>query len=90
MIVTDDQQNVACQTQLAVTGHLSCSWMPVSGATYTVTVMRPASPDAIAAAETAAATPVSASGDGESTAAGGSNGIGGPAESFDLCQQSSE
>lgn len=54
MLVVDDQNNVACDASAVMASHLSCNWMPVQGASYTVQVMRPA-PDVAdpnAAAET--------------------------------------
>jgi len=42
MLVVDDQNNVACDASAIAASHLSCNWMPVQGASYTVQVMRPA------------------------------------------------
>jgi hypothetical protein len=42
MLVVDDQNNVACDASAIMASHLSCNWMPVQGASYTVQVMRPA------------------------------------------------
>ena len=54
MLVVDDQNNVACDASAIAASHLSCNWMPVQGASYTVQVMRPApaAADPAAAAET--------------------------------------
>ena len=42
LVVKDDQENVACESSTTVSGHLACSWMPDSGVTYSVQVLRPA------------------------------------------------
>ena len=53
MLIVDDQSNVACDTSMVSANHLSCNWMPVPGATYTVQVMRPAQdPSAANASQT--------------------------------------
>jgi hypothetical protein len=41
MQIVDDANNIACQTSLPNPGHQTCGWMPVEGAVYTVTLLRP-------------------------------------------------
>jgi len=55
MLIMDDQNNIACDTSTISASHLSCNWMPVSGATYTGQVMRAAAP--ADAASTSGTTP---------------------------------
>jgi len=82
MMVSDDQNTIVCQTTVTTLGSQSCGWVPVSGANYTVYVMRPASADAIAAAQAATVSPDAGS-DGANVAAN-QNGLGGATEDFVL------
>jgi hypothetical protein len=55
MLAIDDQGNVVCETPIPNTGHQVCTWLPQSGASYTLQVLRPASQADIAAAQAASA-----------------------------------
>ena len=48
MQITDDSNNVACQTSLPNPGHQTCGWMPAEGASYVVKVLRPLTASAAA------------------------------------------
>lgn len=73
MQVIDDQQNTVCDTALSGAGNPTCSWMPVSGASYTVQVMRPATPAAIAVATAPPAQVSNTSSGSSSNSSGASN-----------------
>lgn len=70
MQVIDDQNTTICDTAIWVGGNPTCSWVPVVGASYTVQVLRPASP---AVLESAAAPSAPAGGSSSSSSSSSSS-----------------
>ena len=91
IMVTDDQHNIVCQTSLPNSSTQTCGWLPVSGASYTVSVMRPASAEAIAAAQSATVAANAGIDPNAITATltNEQNGLGGATEEFKLSQPAS-